>query len=281
MGNNGSANAIPVSLSSLQFTPTGSSIASPSVNLPFTTTQTAAGESASADMVVYDSLGMPLSVNVTCVLQSTTSSYTAIPLVRRLRQQRLRLRREHRRRHGVDQFRRDGQLPHRHQRDCLHRPRQRPLGQSDAVPIRISQRLRLVVHEWASLAVSSQDGSAPGTLSSYQIGANGIISGVFSNGITRDLGQIALAGFSNPAGLEQQGQNMYTAGVNSGLPVVERTGANGVGTIVGGATELSNTDVSSNLIGLITASTMYAANSRVITTTQQLYQDLLALQGTA
>ena len=132
----------------------------------------------------------------------------------------------------------------------------------------------------ASLAVSSQDGSAPGTLSSYQIGQDGVISGVFSNGITRDLGQIVLARFSNPAGLEQQGQNMYTAGVNSGLPVEGQPGTNGIGTIVGGATELSNTDVSSNLIGLITASTMYEANSRVITTTQQLFQDLLSLQGT-
>ena len=55
-------------------------------------------------------------------------------------------------------------------------------------------------------------------------------------------------------------------------------GSNGIGTIVGGAVELSNADVGTNLIGLITASTMYQSNSRVITATQQLFQDLLSLQ---
>jgi flagellar hook protein FlgE len=129
----------------------------------------------------------------------------------------------------------------------------------------------------ASLSVTSQDGSAPGTLSSYQIGTDGIITGVYSNGITRGIGQIVLASFSNPNGLEQQGKNMYTSGVNSGLPVVAAPGADGIGTIEGGAVELSNADVGTNLVDLITASTMYQANSRVITATQTLFNDLLAL----
>ena len=130
----------------------------------------------------------------------------------------------------------------------------------------------------ASLSVTSQDGSAPGTLSTYQIGQNGVITGTFSNGIARDLGQVVLARFSNPAGLEQQGQNLYAAGVNSGLPVIGAPGSNGIGTIQGGAVEMSNADVGTSLIELITASTMYESNSKVITTTDQLFQDLLSLQ---
>jgi flagellar hook protein FlgE len=106
---------------------------------------------------------------------------------------------------------------------------------------------------------------------------DGRIRGVFSNGITRDLGQIRLARFSNPSGLEQKGENMYSSGVNSGLPIESNPGEQGSGRIVAGAVELSNTDVGGNLIDLILASTMYRGNSRVITTVQQLFDQLLSL----
>ena len=75
VGNNGADNAIQINLSGLQFVPTGSATAQ-SISLPFTATQTAQGQSTSADMIAYDSLGMPMSVRITCVLQDTTSSYT-------------------------------------------------------------------------------------------------------------------------------------------------------------------------------------------------------------
>ena len=71
---------------------------------------------------------------------------------------------------------------------------------------------------------------------------------------------------------------MYVAGVNSGLPVMGNPGEQGIGTIVGGATELSNTDIGGNLIDLILASTMYRSNTRVITTVQQMFDELLALR---
>jgi len=132
--------------------------------------------------------------------------------------------------------------------------------------------------ETPSLAVSHQDGAAPGTLTSFIIGDSGLISGVFSNGITRDLGQIRLVNFSNPTGLEQKGENMYAAGVNSGLPIPGNPSENGLGSIVAGATELSNTDVGGNLIELILASTMYRGNTRVITTVQQMFDELMALR---
>ena len=130
----------------------------------------------------------------------------------------------------------------------------------------------------ASLAVSRQDGSAPGTLTSFIIGEDGIIRGVFSNGITRDLGQIRLARFTNPSGLEQKGENLYAAGVNSGLPIEGNPNSQGIGSIVAGAAELSNTDIGGNLIDLILASTMYRGNTRVITTSQEMLEELLALR---
>jgi len=96
--------------------------------------------------------------------------------------------------------------------------------------------------------------------------------------VTRDLGQIRLARFANPAGLEQRGENMYAPGVNSGLPVEGNPGEQGIGGIVAGAVELSNTDIGGNLIDLILASTMYRGNSRVITTVQQMFDELMNLR---
>jgi flagellar hook protein FlgE len=89
---------------------------------------------------------------------------------------------------------------------------------------------------------------------------------------------VVLANFSNNEGLSQQGQNLYAAGVDSGLPIVGAPGQQGIGSLVSGATEASNTDVGQNLIDLITASTTYRGGSQVITTIQQLYNTLLQLE---
>jgi flagellar hook protein FlgE len=130
----------------------------------------------------------------------------------------------------------------------------------------------------ASLSAARQDGSPSGQLTSYIIGEDGLIRGVFSSGVTRDLGQIRLARFANPIGLEQRGQNLFAQGVNSGLPVVADPGDQGIGSLVAGATELSNTDVGRNLIDLVLATTQYRGNSRVISTAQELLDELLNLR---
>ena len=93
-----------------------------------------------------------------------------------------------------------------------------------------------------------------------------------------DLGQLVLARFSNPVGLQQRGNNLFSQGINSGLPVQGSPGENGIGSIVGGALELSNTDMGQDLVDLVLASTHYRANSRVITATQQLFDELLNLR---
>ena len=106
----------------------------------------------------------------------------------------------------------------------------------------------------------------------------GTISGVFSNGVTRDLGALQLARFANPAGLEARGLNVYAQGVNTGLPVEGSPGESGIGSVIGGALELSNTDIGKDLVQLVLASTQYRGNSRVITTSQQLIDELLNLR---
>ena len=88
MGNNGTDNAIAVGLSGLQMTTDDVPPQQISISFPFTSVQSAKGQSTVADMIVYDSLGMPLSVRVTAILQERTSTYTAYPLVRGLRPER-------------------------------------------------------------------------------------------------------------------------------------------------------------------------------------------------
>jgi flagellar hook protein FlgE len=87
-----------------------------------------------------------------------------------------------------------------------------------------------------------------------------------------------LARFANPAGLQQQGANLFTEGANSGLAIQASPGENGTATMIAGAVELSNTDIGANLIDLILATTQYRGNSRVITAAQQLLDELLNLR---
>lgn len=131
----------------------------------------------------------------------------------------------------------------------------------------------------SQLAVVSQDGSPPGTLIDFGIDPSGIIVGAFDNGLTRNLGQIALARFANPSGLIAQENNLFIQGPNSGLAFVTEPG-NGVGSLLSGSLELANVDVAVSFVQLLTASTAFSANSRVIATTQELFQSLLSLPRT-
>ncbi|MFZ9915674.1 MAG: flagellar hook protein FlgE [Phycisphaerales bacterium] len=129
----------------------------------------------------------------------------------------------------------------------------------------------------SNLAAVYQDGSSIGTLSNFSIGEDGRISGSFTNGLTRTIGQIALAKFSNPEGLVDAGDNLFRTGPNSGTPLVAKPRDFGTGRLVGGALELSNVDLSQEFINMILASTGYSAASRVITTTDELINQLLVL----
>jgi flagellar hook protein FlgE len=127
----------------------------------------------------------------------------------------------------------------------------------------------------SELVMTRQDGNAIGTLDDFSIGTDGTVTGSFSNGQTRTLGQVAVATFTNPMGLDDQGGNMYKSGVNSGEPIITTPQTLGAGSIRSGALEQSNVDLSKEFINLIIASTGFSASSRVITTSDQLITELL------
>lgn len=129
--------------------------------------------------------------------------------------------------------------------------------------------------ESSTLQATKQDGYPIGTLSDFSIGSNGIISGSFTNGLQKNLGQIAIATFKNPQGLLDNGSNQFSASASSGLPVVGTPLQLGAGSVRSGSLELSNVDLSKEFTNLIIASTGFSAASKVITTSDQLIQELL------
>jgi flagellar hook protein FlgE len=127
---------------------------------------------------------------------------------------------------------------------------------------------------------SSEDanGAGSGTLSKFEIGADGIITGSFSNGKTQALGQLALATFSNNQGLELEGNTDFRPTLASGQAVVGVPGSGGRGTVAGGALELSNVDIATEFARLIVAQRGFEANAKAVTTFDQITQDTIALK---
>ncbi len=274
-GNNGVDNAIAIGLAGMKLVKTNG--IEENINMPFTSIQTAKGESAVADFIAYDSLGIPIAVRLTTVLESRSSTATTYrwfadsPDNDPDTGSRIAV--------GTGLITFDGTGNFTTASETKVSIDRRNVSSASPLEFDLNfKQLSGLATDNSTLAVSRQDGSAPGVLTSFIVGEDGRIRGVFSNGITRDLGQIILARFGNPTGLEQKGQNMFAAGVNSGLPVEGRPNEQGIGSIVAGAQELSNTDIGGNLIDLILAATMYRGNTRVITTAQQMFDELLALR---
>ncbi|WP_320056022.1 flagellar hook protein FlgE [Desulfuromonas thiophila] len=123
----------------------------------------------------------------------------------------------------------------------------------------------------------SQDGYATGTLVSLSIDNDGNILGNYSNGEPRKLGRIALAKFSNPLGLIKAGYNMYTATDQSGTPIIGTVGS-GVGRIYTNSLEMSNVDLAQEFVKMITTQRGFQANSKIITTTDEMLGELINLK---
>lgn len=129
----------------------------------------------------------------------------------------------------------------------------------------------------SAISLLSQDGFMAGTLQDFSIGSDGIIIGSFDNGLTRQLGQVVLATFRNYEGLVAQADNLYVTGPNSGTPLIKKAMELGAGSITAAALEMSNVDLSREFINLIISSTGFSASSRVIQTSNQLLNELMAL----
>jgi flagellar hook protein FlgE len=130
----------------------------------------------------------------------------------------------------------------------------------------------------STAVMRDQDGYTNGTLQSFTIDASGTIVGGFTNGITQVLGQLQLADFNNPEGLSRVGDNAYTVTANSGAAVLGYAGEGSNSTIASGSLEMSNVDLAQEFTNMIVAQRGFQANSRVITTTDQLMQELVDLK---
>lgn len=234
------------------------------------------GESVRTSMVAYDSLGTPILLEVSIVAESKANETT-------------RWRYTVESRDDLDGTRvvGSGFLDFDSSGELIDRtPVQISLsraGTGAATPMTINLSFADGEGEIRAQATTSavnnpyRNGSSPGTLSSFSIGDDGTIVGIFTNSLSRVLGQVALANFTNPGGLEEVGGNLFRPAANSGNAVVTQPGTFGAGRILSGGLELSNVDLGDEFTKLILTSTGYSASSRVIRTADELMQQLLVL----
>ena len=277
-GNEGTVQDLDIDNADMSVTYAGTPAGAP-IDQPFIMTKSgsADGESVRTSFIVYDSLGTGLTVDLTFVLQSTTpnagstwefvaesSDNDSLDRVVGL---------------GVVEFDANGRFI-----SATNQSFSMVRTNGAASPLTVSMSfddgtdaITALTDNTSVLAAVFQDGSPIGTLSGFSIGEDGIISGSFTNGLTRNIGQLALAKFSNPEGLVDAGSNLFRAGPNSGTALITSPLEFGTGRLIGGALELSNVDLSQEFINLILASTGYSAASRIITTTNDLFAQLLVL----
>lgn len=123
-----------------------------------------------------------------------------------------------------------------------------------------------------------QDGYTLGYLENFKIDSSGMITGVYSNGTNRTLGQIALATFANQNGLEKAGDNTYVESNNSGLANIGESGIAGKGTLLAGALEMSNVDLTEQFTDMIVTQRGFQSNAKTIQTADTLLETVLSLK---
>jgi len=139
----------------------------------------------------------------------------------------------------------------------------------------------LDITQYASASVIrslASDGYAAGDLKTLSIDETGRISGFFTNGQTADVAQLVLAIFTNPGGLKKMGANLFGETILSGAARQNTPGESGVGTLTPNTLEMSNTDIATEFIKMITAQKAYQANAKVVTTEDNIMQVLMNLK---
>jgi flagellar hook protein FlgE len=277
VGNTGSDNALTLGSTGL----TDSSGVNPFAFAPGTDagfTSGAAGESINTTINAYDSLGTPITVNLTAVLESksvtgTTWRFYASspdneggtgPVLG----------------NGTISFNTQGQYSSSTGNTITVNRTGTGAGTPVVMNLNFSNMTDFAATT-SQMVMASQDGSAVGTLSTFSVGGDGTITGSFTNGLTKTIGQMALANFDNPDGLVNEGTNLYGSSGASGVAQIGPPETLGTGSVESGALEQSNVDISKEFINLIIASTGFSANSRVISTSDQLLNQLLNSQGGA
>jgi flagellar hook protein FlgE len=235
------------------------------------------GESIRTTFVAYDSLGAPVEVDATFVLDSRSTNATTwryyiessddTDLNAQLAT-------------GTLRFDTDGRLIDTTPITFTIDRNDQGVSDPMAISLRLEDQsniLTSLADDVSQVAATFRDGAPLGTLAAFSVGVDGTITGSFTNGQTRTIGQIPVATFTNNEGLVDEGDNLFRPGANSGVPVISTAGTLGAGGVVGGALELSNVEMGDEFIKLIQSSTGYSANSRVIRTTDELMQQLLVL----
>jgi flagellar hook protein FlgE len=274
VGNEGTVQSLEIETGNITVNGPGGGLGNPMV---MTKTGDADGESVRTSFVVYDSLGTPLTIDLSFVLQATNPSggttweFIAESNASGENDRLLAL--------GEVSFDSNGRFTgSSNQSFSIVRTN----GATTPLTVNMdfdsnTDSITSFTDSGSNFAAVYQDGSPIGTLAAFSIGEDGAISGAFTNGLTRTIGQVALAKFANPEGLVDVGGSLFGSGPNSGTALVAKPREFGTGRVVGGALELSNVDLSQEFIDMILASTGYSAASRVITTTDELMTQLLAL----
>ncbi|TRZ52236.1 flagellar hook-basal body complex protein, partial [bacterium] len=155
------------------------------------------------------------------------------------------------------------------------------IGAANVVTWDMALATSLPLTDYASTSVInslSNDGYSSGDLKSLSISADGIIGGFFTNGQTADIAQLVLATFPDITGLQRMGSNLFGETLLSGPALPGNPGAGGLGTIASNSLEMSNTDIATEFINMITAQKSYSANARVITTEDQMMTELINIK---
>ena len=129
----------------------------------------------------------------------------------------------------------------------------------------------------STVAPNGQDGYGPGYLSSISVTREGVLNGIFTNGVLREIAEIRVSTFQNAAGLESVGKNYYVGSANSGTAVPTQALAGNAGAIRGGSLEKSNVDVAEQFVNLIQAQNGYQASAKTITVSNDMLRELTNL----
>ncbi|MER3496592.1 MAG: hypothetical protein C4320_07335 [Armatimonadota bacterium] len=135
------------------------------------------------------------------------------------------------------------------------------LGGAPAFPVDVDFSSMTSLDTGTNATFRKQNGYGPGSLTGIAIANDGVVNGIFSNGLNRTIGQVAVASFSNPAGLLRNGDNMWDQTENSGLPAVGAATTGDRGAINAGYLEQSNVDISTEFTDLIVTQRGYQANT--------------------
>lgn len=156
-----------------------------------------------------------------------------------------------------------------------------PVRQTFSLNLGTAGSVRSTVTQFAeasSTKVFQQDGYSMGYLETFKIDQSGVITAVYSNGSNRTIGQMALASFTNPGGLEKSGETNFVQSNNSGLADIGPSGIAGKGKIIAGTLEMSNVDLAEQFTDMIVTQRGFQASSKTIQTSDQMLQELLTLK---